>query len=282
MDYVPRRARADALYRAIHRPLAPVSGAFRALAFRRGRDETANFTRRSALVLAPHPDDETLGCGAAILHKRTAGTPVRIVVATDGRGDAGSRTRPPDELVNLRRAEAIEACSRLGVGLPDLHFLDFEDGHLAASSERLDACIRDIVRRMGPEEILVPALADRHPDHRALSQAVRRLIVAGEVKCAVYEYPIWYWQRYPWVSQPKNIIDAACRFLSDPVCACLGPRPALVRTDGVLERKRAAIRAYRSQTGSLEGEPGWWTFPQGFVAGFLGSYEIFFPVNVPA
>ena len=49
------------------------------------RDETSTTGTRSALVLAPHPDDETLGCGATILRKVAAGTPVHVLVVTDGR-----------------------------------------------------------------------------------------------------------------------------------------------------------------------------------------------------
>ena len=61
-----------------------VADAFHTWAYRKGRDLTEAFARRSTLVLAPHPDDETLACGATILHKRARGTRVHIVIATDG------------------------------------------------------------------------------------------------------------------------------------------------------------------------------------------------------
>ena len=52
---------------------------------RTAHDLTDVVATRSALVLAPHPDDETIGCGATILRKVAAGTPVTVFVATDGR-----------------------------------------------------------------------------------------------------------------------------------------------------------------------------------------------------
>ena len=271
----------QALYRATHRPLAPISARFRTLAFRRGRDETDAFARRSALVLAPHPDDETLGCGVTILRKRALGTRVRVAIATDGRGHGHSRVISPDEVAALRRREALAACAQLGVNASDLLFLGFEDGHLEDSAGQLYDRIRDIIRAEPPQEILVPSLADRHPDHRALSEAVHRLIREGEIECAVYEYPIWYWDRYPWTHQPKGLTDALWHFLSDPILACLGEPPALVRTEGLVERKRSAIQAYRTQSENLTGEPTWWTFPNGFIETFLGSHEIFFPIHKP-
>jgi GlcNAc-PI de-N-acetylase len=49
-----------------------------------GTDVTHSAARRSCVVIAPHPDDETLGAGATIMRKVDAGTPVHVVVATDG------------------------------------------------------------------------------------------------------------------------------------------------------------------------------------------------------
>jgi len=50
------------------------------------RDVTAGTSLRSMLVVAPHPDDETLGCGARIILSRRQGSRVKLLVATDGAG----------------------------------------------------------------------------------------------------------------------------------------------------------------------------------------------------
>src|SRR5690349_19075047 len=73
--------------------------AARPLLLSRAEDVTSQAAARSCLVLAPHPDDETLGCGATIMRKRAAGTPVHVVIATDGRHSLASSELSADALV---------------------------------------------------------------------------------------------------------------------------------------------------------------------------------------
>ena len=76
---------------------------------------TTDLTGNVVLALAPHPDDESLGCGGALALHRAAGDPVKVVFVTDGaRGDERGED-PRDAYVALRRREAAEACAALGV-----------------------------------------------------------------------------------------------------------------------------------------------------------------------
>src|SRR5437588_3614821 len=87
----------------------------------RSRDWTQTTARRSCLVLAAHPDDETFACGATILRKTEARTPVTIFIATDGRNANPSSTMlSPEQLGAVRRAESMEAGRLLGVHGDDL------------------------------------------------------------------------------------------------------------------------------------------------------------------
>src|SRR5690349_15743306 len=80
------------------------------------------------MVIAPHPDDETFGCGGAIALHRQLGHPVDIVFLTNGeRGIAGKK---PDEVSSIRKAEAIRATQIIGVEAAALHFLQLPDGTL--------------------------------------------------------------------------------------------------------------------------------------------------------
>ena len=84
---------------------------------RRAQDRTAELTRRDCLILAPHPDDETLGCGGLVLLKRKAGMAVHVAVVTDGAatGAAGAaRGMSRDDIVSLRESETVAACTLLG------------------------------------------------------------------------------------------------------------------------------------------------------------------------
>ncbi|HLL52387.1 MAG TPA: PIG-L family deacetylase, partial [Myxococcaceae bacterium] len=85
--------------------------------------------RRGAMVFAPHPDDETLGCGGTILRKRRAGAEVRIAFLTDGAA-SHAHLVPREALRALREREALEAAGALGVEASRVCWLGFPDGEL--------------------------------------------------------------------------------------------------------------------------------------------------------
>src|SRR3954471_22274206 len=89
----------------------------------RAYDVTERSAAASCIVFAPHPDDETLGCGATIHRKREAGTAVHVVIASDGRRPQAPDLIAPDELARIRAREALDACMTLGVAAEDVHQL---------------------------------------------------------------------------------------------------------------------------------------------------------------
>src|SRR5213596_481433 len=116
------------------------------------------------LVLAPHPDDEVIGCGGlTALHLRE-GRRVRVVVATDG-GEAGE----PAE----RQRESRAAVASLGNA--DVEFLNFPDRQLAGSGG-FAAALRDILVDFRPDLIAAPSAIEIHPDHLALSRTLCEVI----------------------------------------------------------------------------------------------------------
>jgi LmbE family N-acetylglucosaminyl deacetylase len=151
-----------------------------------------------ALVFAPHPDDETLGCGGTIAKKLRRGASVHVVFMTDGcRSHDGHMT--PAELGALRRSEAVEACRELGLGAEALSFFEIEDGTLAAHAEAAEVRVRELLDRHQPEEVFVPFYADAQPDHVATTHIVKRALARGSRAVRVLEYPVWFWHRWPWV-----------------------------------------------------------------------------------
>ena len=124
------------------------------------------------LVLAPHPDDEVLGCGGLILAHRDRGFPVSVVVMTDGGlGDSG-RTAD-DAYRERRRAESRAAAEVLGGA--DLTFLDIPDGGLAARPDAADA-VRKAIEATRPATIVFPSPFEVHPDHRATALHAARAL----------------------------------------------------------------------------------------------------------
>jgi len=233
----------------------------RQLLLSKAEDMTPQTATRSCLVLAPHPDDETLGCGATIMRKLAAGTSVQIVIATDGRYWPPKTTLSADALAEIREEEAHQAGAILGLPRGSISFLRFEDGRLADHRRLLRGRLVDIFDKMDPEEIFAPSIIDSHPDHRVLAELGRELVqVRRDRLPRLYEYPIWFWN--PRILRIRDLLEL---------------RICIVRTEEFRPRKRAAITAYRSQVTNLFGEAGW-TARHGFLRQFLQPEEIFFEI----
>jgi len=122
----------------------------------------------TCLILAPHPDDESLGCGGLIAACCAAGRPPVVVILTDGSGShAGSREYPKARLIALRAAEVTEAVGILGLPSDRLMFLHQPDTQAPHAGPAFDAIVdllADYAAVFGCSTILVPWLGDRHSD----------------------------------------------------------------------------------------------------------------------
>jgi len=142
---------------------------------------------KRVLVLAPHPDDETIGCGGTLALLAASGSKVDVVIAT--RGEAafvkGAATR---SAVGCRRgAAAIEACRTLGVHGPV--FLGLQDGTLSCSEGTMASRLAEIIAHLRPDLILVPWMLDEHPDHRALAVCLGSVPMPETAQ--VWAYEVW-------------------------------------------------------------------------------------------
>ncbi|MBK7876344.1 MAG: PIG-L family deacetylase [Planctomycetes bacterium] len=122
---------------------------------------------RRVLVVAPHPDDEVLGCGGLAALLARSGAEVRVLVLTDGARGAEPAAQGPD-LVARREAEARAGGAALGV--KEHVFLSLPDGALGAQHD-LVLRLRAEFARSEPELVLAPSPLETHADHRAASRA---------------------------------------------------------------------------------------------------------------
>jgi len=120
------------------------------------------------LVLAPHPDDELIGCGAVLKQWSDSRVPVKIVVVTDGAAGL-----PPGADPAVRKAESRAGLSRLGIH--DCEFWDFPDGHLPFGGAIADR-YRSLVASYRPSHLVLPHPAEAHPDHRSLTRGLLRAL----------------------------------------------------------------------------------------------------------
>lgn len=260
---------------------AMAMGRLRSALFKKAQNATEQTSLRSALVIAPHPDDETLGCGATIARKIAAKRRVNVVVCSDGRNSHRSAMIPPNDLAQIREVECTEACTTLGVQREDIEFLRFEDGHLSHRMDDMFHELADAVAACQPDEIYSPSPIDRNPDHRAIAAVMDELIRRGVVTCPVLEYPIWFWTARAWAKDAHGSPLAVIPTLLMPSRAASLLRPVGVSTDGYLDLKREALEKHKSQVTNLTGEPGWATLPAAFLTNFFLSAELFFTGRTP-
>ncbi|MEZ5233929.1 MAG: PIG-L family deacetylase [Acidimicrobiales bacterium] len=239
---------------------------------------------RRTLVLAPHPDDEVLGCGAAMWHKRQAGTEVTVVVATDGRHSHRSAHLSADELAAVREEESQRACARLGVHDDAIRFLRHPERSLVERQGELRAQLLAVLEEVEPQEVLLPCGIDRLEDHRALNRAahaaLRALIGSGAPRpIAVYEYPIWLWDVRAWVDREATPVAQCAQLVVRPLRILPRLRPATVAMGAARAAKTAALAEYRSQMTRFTGEADWAVMDPRFVERFLGPVELYLEVS---
>lgn len=205
---------------------------------------------RCLLVVAPHPDDETIGAHCLMTRLRRRGVTVRVLVVTDGHAShRASRTWPRRRLVEERRRETRRAMRRIDVAAGDITFLGLPDGGLQDQPAAASRPIRRAVRR-APKPLLVvaPARTDAHPDHRVVAGGIAAARI-GRVRRL--DYPVW------------------------PAGTAL--RHARVLTLTARERlaKRQAIRSYRTQTGRITDDPAGFALTRAQIAAFSRPMEFF-------
>ncbi len=222
-----------------------------------------------ALVIAPHPDDETLGCGAMIARRRAVGLPVHVIVVTDGSASHPNHPTLTGPILRAaRRDEARAALAILGVESVAIHFLDEVDGTLGRltpeRTERLVEQLRDLLVKIQPTELFLPCCPDGSSEHDATFAMTLKAIGTVEDRPAVWEYPVWSWWN-PWLILAR--LGEARRCWSQP-------------TEDFGPVKQRAVRSYRSQ---IEPTPPWIRplLPPELVRILCSEREYFFRVELP-
>lgn len=209
------------------------------------------------IVFAPHPDDETLGCGGTIAMQEEV-REVHVVFMTNGRHshlhELDIRTNPsPQALGKIRKEEAIHATQILGVKRNHLHFLEFKDGKLEEVGDAAQRKVGDLLQKLQPTEVFYPYSKDFHADHRATCQ-----IVEAKVRTLLdlpqrYQYPIW-----PPTLQTEE-----------------ESKTKEIDISNTLKRKKRAIRQYRSQITLFSEKQNRPILSDDFLQYFQRKHEIF-------
>jgi LmbE family N-acetylglucosaminyl deacetylase len=240
------------------------------------RDVSDEIATWRLLVLAPHPDDETIACGGCIARVVRSGEDVFVAVVTDGR--FARHDIEASETALIREGELSRAVAALGLSSSQYASLGYEDDSLTAHIDDLAARIADLIRAYRPTVLLSSWAHDTHRDHAALGRATRMATAQADV--LLLEYVVWAWSTPLRLARGRlprtTAIDAEARHGSARFT--MG-RPVRVRTDEYLSTKTEALSAHRSQLAPSADRLG---LPSGhgplgyrFLRRFLGSSEYF-------
>ncbi len=214
------------------------------------------------LILAPHPDDESLGCGGLIAACCAAQRPPLVAILTDGAGShPGSRAYPPDRLRTEREREAREAVALLGLPPERIMFLGQPD--TAAPTEGpafltvVEMLIALVRQQPACTAILAPWRHDPHCDHEAASLIAAAVAEACGIRSVAY--PVWGWTLPP-----------------DAPAALPISRGWRLDISPFLPMKRRAIQAHRTQYGGLiTDDPTGFQLPPALLSAFDTPFETF-------
>lgn len=202
------------------------------------------------VVIVAHPDDEVLGPGALVSDLIAQGAEVETIICSDGeKSHAHDPEVHPADLSEVRREESRAASRMLGTLPPT--FLSYPDGDLAVKQGRITAeLVRLITGTTAPLTLLTHWQSDGHPDHEAVSRAVRGAAehaLAEKQEIKLLEFPIWalhwdsphnglfpleYARRGPYEShQQKLKSEASACFASQVI-----PWPTATAGDPVMPR----------------------------------------------
>lgn len=190
---------------------------------------TLRFHDQSRLLLiAPHPDDESLACGVALQAAVRAGAAIRVVYATDGDNNPWPqrfierkwRISQADRLRwgKLRQREAQAALVTLGLRAEDASFFGWPDQGLTdlimSDPAPMLSRFRRLLEEFAPTHILFPSTADAHPDHNALAVLlllILRQFPAGTVPESAWQFavhgnnPAFFGNAQPMGATPSEI-----------------------------------------------------------------------------
>lgn len=187
-----------------------------------------------AVIIAPHPDDEVLGCGGIMQLLAAAGRPLQLISVTDGSAShPGSQRWTVERLSVVRPQESAEALRRLGLPMHSLKWLrgGFTDTQVAAQEIELSEFIAGYLH--ASDVVFTTWRQDGHSDHEAVGRA--SVEAARRVGATCHELPVWTWH---WATPEDASVpwERARKILLSPTH---------------IARKRHAAHAFASQ---LEGD----------------------------
>ena len=228
-------------------------------------DVAVSLPQGPALIIAPHPDDETIGCGGMITRFCMQGRNVHVVIVTDGSSSTQSDVITPEKLAAIRRQESLSALKVLGLSHENVFFLGYQDNQISHNILAISQAIAEHIAQLSPALIFTPHDFDEHPDHRVMASIIGELQDREGISARILQYPVWY----KTLSWPYGMLRC---LLTPAVYRCC----RMLELGSLHATKAEALLQYRSQFENLTGEASWSFFSAASRKRFGDTMELFF------
>ena len=143
-------------------------------------------------IVAPHPDDEIIGCSGLIQQLPESGKKVDIIYLTGGgKSHSGCCNIDESTLITHRRELARKSASILGIPQENLHFLDYPDGGIAFDCDETER-LKSLLGELKPDAVFIPHKGEGWSDHVEAGNIVKSLLNDNKA-VEIYEYCVWFW-----------------------------------------------------------------------------------------
>ena len=211
----------------------------------------------NTVIIAPHPDDEVIGCAGLIQALVERDTPPHVIILTGGEGShRGCCNTPQETIVAERHQLTIKAAETLGLSQSNIHCLEYPDSGIDfahAETEKL----KTLLHQLSPNAIFVPHNGEGWSDHINVMGIVKKLMKCHVVN--IYEYCVWMWYYNVW-----NLDYPNARILK--------------MTPAQRQRKLQAIEQYTKPLAPC-GKPWSGVLPKAFLKAAHWKRELYFRVK---
>lgn len=210
------------------------------------------------VIIAPHPDDEVIGCAGLIQALVERGTPPHVIILTGGEGShRGCCDTPAATIVEARHRLTLKAAATLGLPESHIHCLHYPDGGVALEHPETER-LRQLLLSLAPDALFVPHRGEGWSDHLQAAEITKHLLRGHNV--SIYEYCVWMWYYNVWQLDRKQ-----ARVLR------------MLRAQ--YQRKLQAVDEYVTPLAPC-GKPWSGVLPKPFLKAAKWNKELYFLVNV--
>lgn len=211
----------------------------------------------NTVIIAPHPDDEVIGCAGLIQTLIEQGIPPHVIILTGGEGShRGCCNTPEADIVSARHQLTIKAAEILGLPQSHIHCLHYPDGSIDFAHSETEK-LKELLEELSPKALFLPHKGEGWNDHVRVAGIIKKLMKQHIVD--IYEYCVWMWYYNVWKLDNKN--------------ACI-----LKMSSAQHKRKLQAIEQYVKPLAPC-GKPWSGVLPKAFLKAARWKRELYFKVN---